>query len=54
MREWSGRQGHPDERTRGGLNLKVDSVMGDGDQVALFGTSDAVTLKGRKYSRWPR
>lgn len=38
------------ERTQGGLNLKVDSAMGDGDQVALFGTSNAVTLKGKRYS----
>ena len=37
-------------RTKSGLNLKVDLAMADGDDVALFGTSNAETLKGKTYS----
>ncbi len=37
-------------RTRNGLNLKVDLAMADGEDVALFGTSNAVTLKDKVYS----
>jgi ketosteroid isomerase-like protein len=37
-------------RTQNGLNLNVDLAMADGDDVALFGTSNAVTLKDKVYS----
>ncbi len=37
-------------RTQAGLNLTVDLAMADGDDVALFGNSNAVTLKGKTYS----
>ncbi len=37
-------------RTKTGLNLQVETAMADGDDVALFGTSNAVTLKDKVYS----
>jgi hypothetical protein len=37
-------------RTKDGLNLTVDFGMADGDHVALFGNSDATTLKGKTYA----
>ena len=36
--------------TKSGLNLKVDLAMADGDDVAMFGTSNAVTHKDKVYS----
>ena len=37
-------------RTKTGLNLVVETAMADGDDVALFGTSNAVTQKDMVYS----
>ncbi len=37
-------------RTKTGLNLVVETAMADGDDVALFGTSNAVTQKDLVYS----
>jgi ketosteroid isomerase-like protein len=37
------------DMTRGGMNLTFDLALADGDHVALFGTSDAVSRAGRIY-----
>lgn len=35
--------------TRGGMNLAFDRIIEDGDEVVVFGTSDAVAPSGWSY-----
>jgi ketosteroid isomerase-like protein len=37
------------ELTRDGMNLRIDKALADGDEVALFGASDARSRKGWIY-----
>jgi ketosteroid isomerase-like protein len=37
------------ELTRDGMNLRIDKALAEGDEVALFGTSDARSRNGWTY-----